>query len=411
MGHLINPLSNRLSINSFWNSNWSLTNTFNYNNIFKQDFILFQFLNWFSRKAKFGKFNIIISHYKIFRSFDKLCVNFYYYNAAAEEKKHYLQLNSLIGILKNINYKTSSSYYLNVYRKLGNKKKNNNNIKNNSFKKFFFKKSLLDRKIRSMLDYLIKNLISYLYWFLINKSLKTYISTIEKGKKNILFNVFSLNFLNITSDVISTYISLKLQQKYSLNWILRPVLKDLTTKVRKRLILGFKIVCSGRFTRKQIATYSWNKFGSLNISSFSSLVKYSESSVRLKYGLCGIKVWLNYGSNNLNLFSRNLFLMYPCYSPFKYIINFNNNTIIFFVNYWYYLYLKVSVLKSKSYGLYSSLLKIKIRVFLRHNLRKLLNKVDNYRYSLTIINNNRLLLKLTDNYKNYKDKERQLFFT
>ena len=87
MGHLINPITNRLSINILWNSNWSLINNFNYNNIFKKDYILFQFLTWFTKKSKFGRFNIIISHYKIYRIKDNIFINFYYYNAGLEEKK------------------------------------------------------------------------------------------------------------------------------------------------------------------------------------------------------------------------------------------------------------------------------------------------------------------------------------
>lgn len=411
MGHLINPLSNRLSINSFWNSNWSLVNTFNYVNLFKKDFILFQFLNWFTRKPKFGKFNIIISHYKVFRIFGKISINFYYYNASAEEKKRYIQLNSVINLLKNnIEVKKSYSGAFTVYKKFNKSK--NTFYTPKSVGKFSTTRFLLDNKVRYLLDYIIKNIISYFYWFLIRKAIKVYVNIFDSVSEKVIFNVYNLSFLNITSNVISTYITLKLQQKYSLNWILRPVIKDLTSKVRKRLILGFKIVCSGRFTRKQIATYSWNKFGSLKISSFSSLVKYSESCVRLKYGLCGIKVWLNYGSNNLNLFTRSLSLVFPLYTPFKYIVNFNDNTIIFFLNYWYYLYFKVSFIKSRDFNLYSTLIKLKTKIYLRYLIPKLFEETDIYRYSLNLVNNNKLILKLSDcsEYVPDKDKFKHFFF-
>ena len=75
------------------------------------------------------------------------------------------------------------------------------------------------------------------------------------------------------------------------------------------------------------------KEGSLQLNNFSSLVKYSQSTVKLKYGLCGIKVWLNYGYNDSNLFKRNLFLVYPQYTPFKYSIESNTKSLIFHINY------------------------------------------------------------------------------
>jgi hypothetical protein len=75
------------------------------------------------------------------------------------------------------------------------------------------------------------------------------------------------------------------------------------------------------------------KEGSLKLNNFSSLVKYSQSSVKLKYGLCGIKVWLNYGHNDLNLFKRNLLLVYPAYTPFKYVIDFKSKSLILHLNY------------------------------------------------------------------------------
>ena len=74
-------------------------------------------------------------------------------------------------------------------------------------------------------------------------------------------NSYRINFYDIqttsgiTANIIALYIRGRLIQRYSLNWILRPVLKDLNQRIDKKIILGYKIVCSGRFTRKQIATY------------------------------------------------------------------------------------------------------------------------------------------------------------
>lgn len=400
MGHLINPISNRLSINTFWNSNWSLINNFNYVNVFKKDYILFQFLNWFTKKSKFGKFNIIISHYKVFRIYKNIFVNFYYYNAGIEEKKYKFQIFFLINLLKkkkkSFNKQTKNVVSITRFKRLLSK---TNFSGKQVSKTFFFKpKNNLNRIssvfIKSLYTYFIKVVISNLYWYLLNNSLKFYLSKLTLNQENYHFNIYNLDFLNVTTDIISTYISLRLQQKYSLNWVLRPILKDLGAKIKKNIFLGYKIVCSGRFTRKQIATYMWMKQGSLQLNKFTNLVKYSEASVRLKYGLCGVKVWLSYGSNNLSLFKRNLLLIYPLYSPFKYLIDYKNNTIIFYLNYWFYLYTKVSFLKSKFYKFYSIFINIKTKILIKYLLKKLFKSILTQNYRISYLTDNKLKVEL-----------------
>ena len=405
MGHLINPISNRLSINTFWNSNWSLVNNFNYVNVFKKDYILFQFLNWFTKKSKFGKFNIIISHYKVFRIYKNVFVNFYYYNAGIEEKKYRFQIFFLINLLRKKKKLTSSiskpNFEVTRFKKLLLK----TSLVGKQISKIFYVKprtlvnKLSTNKTKNLYTYFIKIVISNLYWYLLNNSLNFYLSKL--GSQKYHFNVYSLDFLNVTTDIISTYISLRLQQKYSLNWVLRPILKDLSTKIKKNIFLGYKIVCSGRFTRKQIATYMWMKQGSLQLNSFTNLVKYSEASVRLKYGLCGIKVWLSYGSNNLSLFKRNLLLIYPLYTPFKYLLNYKDNTISFYINYWFYLYVKISYLKSKFYNFYSIFINIKTKILIKYLLKKMFQNINNKSFSVAYLDENKLIVTLSTKKTNF----------
>lgn len=387
MGHLINPISNRIAVNSYWNSNWALNNTFNYINVFKQDFLLFQFLDWFTKKSKFGKFNIIISHYKVFRLYNKVYINFYYYNAGLEEKKYHFQVKSLLTLLKQKEklrrvkkYQLNNTEFHNVSNSLTeyNEQSNSSNISKT--------------KIRSLYIHIIKLVISNLYWYLINKSLKFYLNKLSNNQDVYSFNIYSLDFLNVTTDIISTYISLKLQQKYSLNWVLRPILKDLSSKIKSKVFLGYKIVCSGRFTRKQIATYMWMKEGSLKLNNFSSLVKYSQSSVKLKYGLCGIKVWLNYGHNDLNLFKRNLLLVYPAYTPFKYVIDFKSKSLILHLNYWFFLYFKMCSIKSKFYNFYQLFVNIKIKILLKYVFKKIFKKVWLNQFQIKQLESNKIAI-------------------
>ena len=375
MGHLINPISNRLALNSFWNSNWASNNNSNYVHVFKQDYLLFQFLDWFIKKSKFGRFNIIISHYKIYRLNNKVYINFYYYNAGLEEKTYHHQIKSLITLLekKNKSYNYNSNNSVESLTLLNNTSLN-----------------ISKDKLKSLYIYIIKSAVSNLYWYTINRSLNFYLTKLNSQNDHYYFNIFGLDFLNITTDIISTYISLKLQQKYSLNWVLRPILKDLSLKIKSKMFLGYKIVCSGRFTRKQIATYMWMKEGSLQLNNFSSLVKYSQSTVKLKYGLCGVKVWLNYGYNDSNLFKRNLFLIYPQYTPFKYSIELDTKSLIFHINYWFFVYIRMCGLKSKFYTFYRNYVDIKMHMLLEHVYRDVFKGEWLNGFDVNSLDNNKL---------------------
>jgi hypothetical protein len=58
-------------------------------------------------------------------------------------------------------------------------------------------------------------------------------------------------------------------------------------------LIGYRFDFSGRFTRKQRASRLSYKGGSVPFSSLSSKIDYEEGSVILKYGKCGVKIWLN----------------------------------------------------------------------------------------------------------------------
>lgn len=356
MGHLVNPISVRLSINTFWNSNWVLINNFNYISLFKKDYLLFYFLNWFTKKTKFLKFNVIMSHYKIYRISKETYINLYYYNSNMYNNNSFVFLEKIININDKLELK---------------------NFQNNLF---------------FLQEFIIKKLIFALYWKNLNASLKFFFNKID-SINTFHLNIYSLDFLNISVNAISTYLSLKLQKRYSLDWVLKPILKDLSVKIKRKNFIGYKIVCSGRFTRKQIATYMWMKGGSLKLNTLSNLIKYSEVRVRLKYGLCGIKIWINYGNNNRNLSPRNLSLIYPIYIPFKYTVEKKNNNITLYYNSWFYLFIRTLFLKSKNFNFYKNYINIKLKLLLNILLEKIFTNFFLGSYELELLNDNKFLIK------------------
>lgn len=381
MGHLVNPLSLRLSINSFWNSNWVIINNYNYINIFKKDYQLFTYLNWFFKKSNFEKMNILLSHYKIYRLYKRTYINLYIYDAESQNFR-------LRSIGKSLNR------YINKVLKKKKKK--------------FFNLYKFNKIATRLYNYIFKSIINLFFWKLLNFINIRFLNLIKNQNLDLFyFNIYSINFYSISVEAITSHISLRLQKKFSLNWILYPILKDLNKKIKYKNFLGYKLVCSGRFTRKQIATYMWYKNGSLNFNSITNLIRYSEVRVRLKFGLCGIKLWISYGFNNTSLRNRNMHLIYPIYIPYRYNISFykGNKFIIFYLNNWFFFFIKILFLKNKGFNYYKNFIKIRLKVILLNNFVSYKIKSTKFYKKVKLNSNKKSIPAYTKkkilNYKNY----------
>jgi len=62
--------------------------------------------------------------------------------------------------------------------------------------------------------------------------------------------------------------------------------------------MGFKIKCSGRFSRKQRASSSWFLLGSVPLNKVTSFIDYSAYTVFLSNSAITVKVWINKGGNS-----------------------------------------------------------------------------------------------------------------
>jgi len=406
MGHIVNPISTRLALNSFWNSNWSINNRFNFVNLYQKDYLLFYYLDWFFRKTKFLKIDLLLSHYKVYRVNNKIYINLYYYKVFLPLlllKENLLKRNILLNLLLKLN--------------------NDNFIKNasivnfsnkNSKKQLLLNKDVvylnsikLDKKNEEFYDkiekFYLKIFLSSLYWYLLSNSLSFFLKKLNFSNDLFYFNIYNLDFLDLSVQNISNYIAIQIRKKFSLNWVLKPILKDLSIKINNGKILGYKIICSGRFTRKQRATYRWMSEGLLKLNTVSNLIKYNFVKVRLKYGVCGVKVWLNYGLNNENILPRNLFLVYPLLNPLKF--EWNLNYLEFLLNYWFFDYLRINSLKKKSYKFYSDYIKLKLKfmlswIFYKQNVinKYSLNKsYNNLTLSILYKKNNKISLPIKYN--------------
>jgi hypothetical protein len=222
--------------------------------------------------------------------------------------------------------------------------------------------------MRSMFNLIIPNL----FWYIITHYLSFDLKKLNLMKEVIIFNIININIRNVHIVAISNYIIKGLVQRYNLKWVLRPIIRDLTEKIKEKKILGYKILCTGRFTRKQIASHLWQNEGAVSVNSYANIIKYFPAKVRLKYGICGVKIWLNYGNNNeIDLQNYEILYILPLYIPFKYSFIKNSSLISLSINYWFFIFLKLFFKKSFTFQDYKKFIYFKFKILI-HNFLQLI---------------------------------------
>ncbi len=82
------------------------------------------------------------------------------------------------------------------------------------------------------------------------------------------------------------------------------------------------------------------------------------------------------------------------YTPFKYVLNFKNLTISFSLNYWFYLYVRLSFFKTYNFDLYKLYLNVKLKIILKYFLDKMFREFFIFKFSVNYAHDNTLLVKL-----------------
>lgn len=120
---------------------------------------------------------------------------------------------------------------------------------------------------------------------------------------NIIF--IGTNSLVLTAALVSTYVRFKLRQYFPLKTIIYPLFSYLNSRFSNptNYFLGYKILCSGRFARRDRATYLWQSRRSVPFSTITAPVDFSSQIFTLKYSACSVKVWLY--CNNKEYYSSN----------------------------------------------------------------------------------------------------------
>lgn len=217
----------------------------------------------------------------------------YLYNELKNKKK----LNNLLKFffilkwfIKNLSNK-ELNFFIFLIKSFQNKKKKI--IKNLTKNTFEFKiNSAFLKKINI---FFFERRVLFIFEFLLSKSL----DYLNKKKKNSRYFIFSklLDSSMYTSVAYSssfliarTFIDLMKYKKYSVKRALDTLVSNLHNENN---ILGYKIAISGRLSRSRRGLYLCKKDGKISLNTVKLPIDYTSTYFKTKFGICGVKVWLN----------------------------------------------------------------------------------------------------------------------
>lgn len=212
---------------------------------------------------------------KINKSDNLICFNVNFINL-------YLSLKFFKKKSLNISY----YYYFHLVQYLGNGLVNNTSIK------FLFYRKLFK---------VVNGLLWFLFTFFNMKNLVYFTLKVLFldliFRNNFMYDKLSLFFYEVkdinilTSSLISNYIIRNLRIGHTLNRIIYPLMRHLSES-QYIFYNGWKIGCFGRFQRRGRARKVWYGKIGVPLNTLIANIDYAKSIVRLRNGLCCIKVFI-----------------------------------------------------------------------------------------------------------------------
>jgi Ribosomal protein S3, C-terminal domain len=259
---------------------------------FIKNYLLFYKINNFIKNINL-KILFLLNKFisKIFFIFINL--NFYnFYNLLFNYKNYLVYFYCrLLLFLRLYWYSLYSLFFLIVSNKIFNK--NNNFIKNKYLKLlniYYFYYNYLNFFFLNLKKKIFLNL-KYKFIF--------YFNSIYYNKNNICIYFYDIvNVHYFTSKLLLIKIINNLKKGKTINQAIYPIINKL---YNNNLITGFKILCSGRFQRKGRARKQWIRKGKVALSTSILNVDYASSIVKLRNGICSVKIFMLY----INKFNYN----------------------------------------------------------------------------------------------------------
>lgn len=316
MGNIINPIGGRLGFMTFWKMTWPVFFNQNFQDRFFQLSVHLRILfhSFFQKVFSFnprhsspsvlhGMLIKLVTNLNGFQNQNlSVFLKFFDYKVSVNSLAFYKRRS----FVKMVIYRVRKLFLIKSWLKGNPLVKVGRSGSARFLKlKYFINRSLFYRrrksKMRRYIKFYIRRGSKLLLNLLRKRIVRWHFNLILFTKPYLLFvcKLFNLRscFIytrlsksSISAAMIVNYMILKLKQGFNLNFVLKSVRRSLKSFLRNAS--GYKLCLAGRFTRKQIATYRWVKFGDLSLNQQTSGIDYAQSSGISKFGLFGIKFWV-----------------------------------------------------------------------------------------------------------------------
>jgi hypothetical protein len=109
--------------------------------------------------------------------------------------------------------------------------------------------------------------------------------------------MFVIHNYMISAESIVNYAVREIKKGFSVRFAMKEVVKGLRILKRRGIFSGYKICFAGKFSRKQVAVYSWKQAGPISMGTVDSSIGFAVREFVAKFGMCAIKLWLQYRKN------------------------------------------------------------------------------------------------------------------
>lgn len=269
MGQSIHPLLLRLGFSRTWSYKVNEFKNFNYIDFFDNCKKIEKYLVLFFNKKSLKSLGFYYSHSIIKVGIRHVSVDVFIYQVIYDYLKQYLSLDYVSDQISTI---SSDDFFKNIGIE-GDLQPENlvNKLK------FYFRDGVFVN------DFLKELLQGKFEEYLIRVMKKDF-----RGL-NINLKIYNLSNGNITGSVVTQFIKYRLKRKYKMSEIIHSLLNDYFPKSN---LEGLFIICKGRYTKQQRASNDVFKTGKLALSSIynGSFLDYHMYPLKLKYGICAIKI-------------------------------------------------------------------------------------------------------------------------
>ena len=126
-------------------------------------------------------------------------------------------------------------------------------------------------------------------FFILMSYIKPSLNKLSKSKFVVEF--FGISNDNVTAVFVSHYIARKLEYRFTIKELFKPIGKDLRNIMTNNSILfGYKIKFIGRLTRRDRVRYSVSSSGNMPLSTMHAQIEHAFSLGYLKNGVCSLRV-------------------------------------------------------------------------------------------------------------------------